>query len=104
MNLNNSFHPYQVMVWWDCFGDKLPLVFVDPGLRFNQAFYRQRILPEVDGAPPHTARLTTSLAEKKSRDSSIKISGLHAARLKSVGLFRVVDIGRACLPRASSEH
>uniref|UniRef100_A0A915CWZ0 Transposase n=1 Tax=Ditylenchus dipsaci TaxID=166011 RepID=A0A915CWZ0_9BILA len=89
--VGHSQHSKQVMVWAGiCFGDKLPLVFVDPGLRFNQAFYRQRILREVvrpwtqhrrsrfwifqqDGAPPHTARLTQAWLRRNTRDSSIKI-------------------------------
>ncbi|CAD6195120.1 unnamed protein product [Caenorhabditis auriculariae] len=75
--LNKTSHPASVMVFAGITADgKTPLIFVDPGVKVNQVYYREKILKlrvlpwanfhygnrpwtfQQDGAPAHRAKVT----------------------------------------------
>uniref|UniRef100_A0A914D452 Transposase n=1 Tax=Acrobeloides nanus TaxID=290746 RepID=A0A914D452_9BILA len=78
--VQRSAHPQSVMVWDGITSDgKTPMVFVDPGVKVNQKYYRERILRDIvqpwakrhfagrnwifqqDSAPAHKAKKTLQL-------------------------------------------
>lgn len=73
--VNKASHPLQIMVWAGvCSDGKTPLVFVDPGVKIDQKYYKEEILEKTllpwshshypnthwtfqqDGAPAHKAK------------------------------------------------